>query len=163
MKNNSDGNNDSEEENGRLPFLPSRRWLNTYVTLFSVIMAVYCIVLLISPSPDYIGQNGVGRLRNLVNDLGAAMPVVAFLSYWGTEAIRGMVFFSEKIRESRDKQRAKFKAEARAAGLAEGRSAGVALGKATERAEWLAWYAEWKEAQREGKPFNKPAPGEEED
>ena len=114
-------------------------------------MVVYCIILLANPPADYVNQRGTGSVRNLVNDLGAATPVVAFLSYWGTEAIRGMVFFSEKVKESRDRQRERFKAE------------GIAVGEARKDAEWRAWYAEWKEAQSEGRPFDKLPPGEDED
>ena len=78
------------------------------------------------------------------------MPIVAFLSYWGTEAIRAMVYFSEKVRESRDKQRARLKAE--------GISEGIAVGIAARDAEWREWFNELQESQREGRPFNKPAP-----
>ena len=94
----SSDNDNGNEEGGRLPFLPSRRWWGTYVAVFSVIMVAYCIILLTNLPEDYVNQRGAGSIRNMVNDLGAAMPIVAFLSYWGTEAIRGMVYFSEKVR-----------------------------------------------------------------
>ena len=122
-------------------------------------MAVYCIILVSNPPADYIDQRGAGALRNLVNDLGFAIPLAAFLAYLFTEGIRAMVFFSEKVRESRDRQRERFKAE----GKAEGIAIGKAQGKSARDAEWRAWYAEWQEAQREGRPFDKLPPGENED
>ena len=130
-------------------------------------MAVYCIILVSNPPADYIDQRGAGALRNLVNDLGFAIPLAAFLAYLFTEGIRAMVFFSEKVRESRDRQRERFKAEGIAEGRAMGKTEGIAIGKAQGKAAvdaaWRAWYAEWKEAQREGRPFDKLPPGEDED
>ena len=122
-------------------------------------MAVYCFILVSNPPADYIDQRGAGALRNLVNDLGFAIPLAAFLAYLFTEGIRAMVFFSEKVRESRDRQRERFKAE----GKAEGIAIGKAQGKSARDAEWRAWYKEWQEAQREGRPFDKLPPGEDED
>ena len=134
-------------------------------------MAVYCIILVSNPPADYIDQRGAGALRNLVNDLGFAIPLAAFLAYLFTEGIRAMVFFSEKVRESRDRQRERFKAEGiaegKAMGIAMGKTEGIAIGKAQGKAAvdaaWRAWYAEWQEAQREGRPFDKLPPGEDED
>lgn len=162
MNSNSDDDNKNEEI-GRLPFLPSTRWWGTYVAVFSVIMVAYCIILLANSPEDHVNQRGAGGIRNMVNDLGAAMPIVAFLSYWGTEAIRAMVYFSEKVRESRDKQRARLKAEGIAAGIAAGKAEGIAVGKAARDAEWREWFNELQESQREGRPFNKPAPDDEDE
>lgn len=150
------GSDNKNEEGGRLPFLPPKGWTGVYVTIFSAIMAVYCIILVSNPPADYIDQRGAGALRNLVNDLGFAIPLAAFLAYLFTEGIRAMVFFSEKVRESRDRQRERFKAE----GKAEGIAIGKAQGKSARDAEWRAWYKEWQEAQREGRPFDKLPPGE---
>ena len=144
ISNSDNGNDDKNEKGGRLPFLPPKGWTGAYVAIFSAIMAVYCFILVSNPPADYIDQRGAGALRNLVNDLGFAIPLAAFLAYLFTEGIRAMVFFSEKVRESRDRQRERFKAE--------GSSRRRALPKAKlgKIAEWRAWYAEWKEAQREG-------------
>ena len=150
------GNDNKNEERGRLPFLPPEGWTGVYVAIFSVIMSVYCFILVSNPPADYIDQRGAGALRNLVNDLGFALPLAAFLAYLLTEGIRAMVFFSEKVRESRDRQRERFKAE----GISIGKARGVAEGMAAKDAEWRAWYAEFKEAQREGRPFDKLPPGE---
>ena len=112
VSDNDNERNDNRRQGARLPFLPPEGWIGAYVSVFSAIMVAYCAVLVVFPPEDYIGQRGAGGFRNLVNDLSFAMGPIAILSYWLTEAIRTMVFFSEKVRESRDRQRKRIKEEA---------------------------------------------------
>ena len=117
------------------------------------------IMLLVALPEDYIVSEDASGLRNLVNDLSSAMPFVAFLSYLATEAMRAMVFFSEKVKESRDRAREAIKAEGRAEGEARGR----ARGKAERDAAWREWFDEFEKARRENRPFDTPPPDAEED
>lgn len=153
MQRNSDNDNGHRDER-RLPFMPPKGWSTHYVIVFSALMLLYGATLLVTLPDDYIISEDASGLRNLVNDLSSAMPFVAFLSYLATEAMRAMVFFSEKVKESRDKAREAIKAE----GRAEGRAEGEARGKATRDAAWRAWFDEFEEARRENRPFDTPPP-----
>ena len=117
------------------------------------------ITLLVTLPDDYIVSENASGLRNLVNDLScSAMPFVAFLSYLATEAMRAMVFFSEKVKESRDRAREAIKAE--------GRSEGEARGMAERDTAWREWFDEFEKARRENRPFDTPPPdakGDDED
>lgn len=139
--------------------MPPKGWSTHYVIVFSALMLLYGITLLVTLPDDYIISEDASGLRNLVNDLSSAMPFVAFLSYLATEAMRAMVFFSEKVKESRDKAREAIKAE----GRAEGRAEGEARGKATRDAAWRAWFDEFDSARRENRLFDTPPPDAEED
>ena len=55
------------------------------------------------------------------------------------------------------------KAEGRAEGIAQGRAVGKAQGRAELRAEIMDWLRRKEEHEREGKEFNEPMPGLEED
>lgn len=149
MQRNSDSDNTSRDD-GRLPFMPPKGWSTHYVIVFSALMLLYGITLLVTLPDDYIISEDASGLRNLVNDLSSAMPFVAFLSYLATEAMRAMVFFSEKVKESRDRAREAIKAE--------GRAEGEARGKATRDAAWRAWFDEFEEARRENRSFDTPPP-----
>ena len=52
------------------------------------------------------------------------------------------------------------KAEGKTEGEAKGRDEGEAKGRADEAARWRAWNARRIEAEREGRPFDEPPPGE---
>lgn len=162
MQRNSDSDN-GDRDAGRLPFMPPKGWSTHYVIVFSALMLLYGIMLLVTLPEDYIVSEDASGLRNLVNDLSSAMPFVAFLSYLATEAMRAMVFFSEKVKESRDKAREAIKAEGRAEGRAEGEAHGMARGKATRDAAWRAWLDEFEEARRESRPFDTPPPDAKDD
>ena len=133
------------------------------------------ITLLVTLPEDYIVREDASGLRNLVNDLSSAMPFVAFLSYLATEAMRAMVFFSEKVKESRDRAReaikdegraegeARGRAEGEARGRAEGEARGITRGKAERDTAWREWFDEFEKARRENRPFDTPPPDAEED
>ena len=123
----------------------------------------YGIILLVALPDDYIVSEDASGLRNLVNDLSSAMPFVAFLSYLATEAMRAMVFFSEKVKESRDRAREAIKAEGEARGRAEGEAQGITRGKAERDAAWREWFDEFEKARRENRPFDTPPPDAEDD
>ena len=171
MQRNSDSDNRNRRDNGRLPFMPPKGWSTHYVIVFSALMLLYGVILLVALPDDYIVSEDASGLRNLVNDLSSAMPFVAFLSYLATEAMRAMVFFSEKVKESRDRAREAIKAEGRAEGEARGRAEGEARGRAegeargmAERdAAWREWLDEFEKARRENRPFDTPPPDAEED
>ena len=154
MQRNSDRDNGNRDD-GRLPFMPPKGWSTHYVMVFSALMLLYGVTLLVALPEDYIVSEDASGLRNLVNDLSSAMPFVAFLSYLATEAMRAMVFFSEKVKESRDKAREAIKAE--------GRAEGESRGKAERDAAWRAWLDEFEEARRENRPFDTPPPDADED
>ena len=158
MQRNSNSDNTSSDER-RLPFMPPKGWSTHYVIVFSALMLLYGATLLVTLPDDYIVREDASGLRNMVNDLSSAMPFVAFLSYLATEAMRAMVFFSEKVKESRDKAREAIKAE----GRAEGEAHGIARGKEARDAAWRAWFDEFEKARRENRPFNTPPPDAEED
>ena len=170
MQRNSDSDNRNRRDDGRLPFMPPKGWSAHYVIVFSALMLLYGIVLLVTLPEDYIVSEDASGLRNLVNDLSSAMPFVAFLSYLATEAMRAMVFFSEKVKESRDRAREAIKAEGRAEGeargraegeargRAEGEAQGVTRGKAERDAAWREWFDEFEKARRENRPFDTPPP-----
>ena len=167
MQRNSDNDNRNRRDDGRLPFMPPKGWSTHYVIVFSALMLLYGITLLVALPEDYIVSEDASGLRNLVNDLSSAMPFVAFLSYLATEAMRAMVFFSEKVKESRDRAREAIKAEGRAEGeargRAEGEAQGVTRGKAERDAAWREWFDEFEKARRENRPFDTPSPDAEED
>lgn len=146
MQRNSDSDNGNRDD-GRLPFMPPKGWSTHYVIVFSALMLLYGATLLVTLPDDYIVREDASGLRNLVNDLSSAMPFVAFLSYLATEAMRAMVFFSEKVKESRDRAREAIKAE----------------GKAERDAAWRAWFDEFEEARRENRPFDTPPPDAKDD
>ena len=125
-------------------------------------MLLYGISLLVTLPEDYIVSEDASGLRNLVNDLSSAMPFVAFLSYLATEAMRAMVFFSEKVKESRDRAREAIKAEGLAEGEARGRAEGITRGKAERDVAWREWFDEFEKARRENRPFDTPPPDAEE-
>ena len=162
MQRNSDIDNRNRRDDGRLPFMPPKGWSTHYVIVFSALMLLYGITLLVTLPDDYIVSEDASGLRNLVNDLSSAMPFVAFLSYLATEAMRAMVFFSEKVKESRDRAREAIKAEGRAEGeargRAEGEAQGVTRGKAERDAAWREWFDEFEKARRENRPFDTPPP-----
>ena len=166
MQRNSDSDNRNRRDDGRLPFMPPKGWSTHYVIVFSALMLLYGITLLVTLPGDYIVSEDASGLRNLVNDLSSAMPFVAFLSYLATEAMRAMVFFSEKVKESRDRAREAIKAEGRAEGeargRAEGEAQGVTRGKAERDAAWREWFDEFEKARRENRPFDTPPPDAEE-
>ena len=112
------------------------------------------IALLVTLPDDYIVSEDASGLRNLVNYLSPAMPFVAFLSYLATEAMRAMVFFSEKVKESRDRAREAIKAE----GRAEGEAWGITRGKAERDTAWREWFDEFEKARLENRPFDTPPP-----
>ncbi len=124
-------------------------------------------ILLVTLPEDYVVSEDASGFRNLANDLSSAMPFVAFLSYLATEAMRAMVFFSEKVKESRDRAREAIKAEGRAEGeargRAEGEARGITRGKAERDAAWREWFDEFEKARRENRPFDTPPPDAEED
>lgn len=126
-------------------------------------MLLYGVTLLVTLPEDYIVSEDASGLRNLVNALSSAMPFVAFLSYLATEAMRSMVFFSEKVKESRDRAREAIKAEGRAEGRAEGEAHGMARGKATRDVAWRAWFDGFEEARRENRPFDTTTPDAKDD
>ena len=129
MQRNSDSDNRNRRDDGRLPFMPPKGWSTHYVIVFSALMLLYGTTLLITLPEDYIVSEDASGLRNLVNDLSSAMPFVAFLSYLATEAMRAMVFFSEKVKESRDRAREAIKAEGRGRGSRQGRGRGSRQGR----------------------------------
>ena len=45
-------------------------------------------------------------------------------------------------------------------GMTEGKAKGKAEGRANEAARWRAWNARRIEAERQGRPFDEPPPGE---
>ena len=163
----SDNGNRNRRDDGRLPFMPPKGWSTHYVIVFSALMLLYGITLLVTLPEDYLISEDASGLRNLVNDLSSAMPFVAFLSYLATEAMRAMVFFSEKVKESRDRAREAIKAEGRAEGeargRAEGEAQGVTRGKAERDAAWREWFDEFEKARRENRPFDTPPPDAEDD
>ena len=160
MQRNSDiDNGNRNRDDGRLPFMPPKGWSTHYVIVFSALMLLYGISLLVTLPDDYIVREDASGLRNLVNDLSSAMPFVAFLSYLATEAMRAMVFFSEKVKESRDRAREAIKAE----GRVEGRAEGITRGKAERDAAWREWFDEFEKARRENRPFDTPPPDADED
>ena len=171
MQRNSDSDNRNRRDDGRLPFMPPKGWSTHYVIVFSALMLLYGAALLVTLPEDYIVSEDASGLRNLVNDLSSAMPFVAFLSYLATEAMRAMVFFSEKVKESRDRAREAIKAEGRvegraegeAQGRAEGEARGITRGKAERDAAWREWFDEFEKARRENRPFDTPPPDAEED
>lgn len=163
MQRNSDSDNGNRRDDGRLPFMPPKGWSTHYVIVFSALMLLYGISLLVTLPEDYIVSEDASGLRNLVNDLSSAMPFVAFLSYLATEAMRAMVFFSEKVKESRDRAREAIKAEGRIEGRAEGEARGITRGKAERDAAWREWFDEFEKARRENRPFDTPPPDAEED
>ena len=167
MQRNSDSDNRNRRDDGRLPFMPPKGWSTHYVIVFSALMLLYGAALLVTLPDDYIVSEDASGLRNLVNDLSSAMPFVAFLSYLATEAMRAMVFFSEKVKESRDRAREAIKAEGRAEGEALGRSEGeargITRGMAERDAAWREWFDEFEKARRENRPFDTPPPDAEED
>lgn len=163
MKRNSDSDNRNRRDNGRLPFMPPKGWSTHYVIVFSALMLLYGISLLVTLPDDYLISEDASGLRNLVNDLSSAMPFVAFLSYLATEAMRAMVFFSEKVKESRDRAREAIKDEGRSEGRAEGEARGITRGKAERDAAWREWFDEFEKARRENRPFDTPPPDAEED
>ena len=167
MQRNSDSDNRNRRDDGRLPFMPPKGWSTHYVIVFSALMLLYGISLLVALPDDYIVSEDASGLRNLVNDLSSAMPFVAFLSYLATEAMRAMVFFSEKVKESRDRAREAIKAEGRVEGRAEGRAEGeargITRGKAERDAAWREWFDEFEKARRENRPFDTPPPDADED
>ena len=163
MQRNSDSDNRNRRDDGRLPFMPPKGWSTHYVIVFSALMLLYGIVLLVTLPEDYIVSEDASGLRNLVNDLSSAMPFVAFLSYLTTEAMRVMVFFSEKVKESRDRAREAIKSEGRAEGRAEGEARGITRGKAERDAAWREWFDEFEKARCENRPFDTPPPDAEED
>lgn len=132
---------------GVCPSCRQRAGSTHYVIVFSALMLLYGATLLVTLPEDYIVSEDASGLRNLVNDLSSAMPFVAFLSYLATEAMRAMVFFSEKVKESRDRAREAIKAE----------------GKAERDAAWREWFDEFEEARRENRPFDTPPPDAKED
>ena len=154
MQRNSDSDNGNRDD-GRLPFMSPKGWSTHYVIVFSALMLLYGATLLVTLPDDYIISEDASGLRNLVNDLSSAMPFVAFLSYLATEAMRAMVFFSEKVKESRDRAREAIKAE--------GRAEGEARGKATRDAAWRTWFEEFEKARRENRLFDTPPPDADED
>lgn len=156
MQRNSDiDNGNRNRDDGRLPFMPPKGWSTHYVIVFSALMLLYGISLLVTLPEDYLISEDASGLRNLVNDLSSAMPFVAFLSYLATEAMRAMVFFSEKVKESRDRAREAIKAE--------GRAEGITRGKTERDAAWREWFDEFEKARRENRPFDTPPPDAEED
>lgn len=168
MQRNSDSDNGNRNrDDGRLPFMPPKGWSTHYVIVFSALMLLYGITLLVALPEDYIVSEDASGLRNLVNDLSSAMPFVAFLSYLATEAMRAMVFFSEKVKESRDRAREAIKdegrAEGEARGRAEGEAQGITQGKAERDAAWREWFDEFEKARRENRPFDTPPPDADED
>lgn len=163
MQRNSDSDNGNRRDDGRLPFMPPKGWSAHYVIVFSALMLLYGITLLVALPEDYIVSEDASGLRNLVNDLSSAMPFVAFLSYLATEAMRAMVFFSEKVKESRDRAREAIKSEGRAEGRAEGEAQGITRGKAERDAAWREWFDEFEKARRENRPFDTPPPDAEDD
>ena len=77
-----------------------------------------------------------------------------------------MVFFSEKVKESRDRAREAIRAEGRVEGRAEGEARGITRGKAERDAAWREWFDEFEKARRENRPFDTPPPdakGDDED
>ena len=163
MQRNSDNDNRNHRDEGRLPFMPPKGWSTHYVIVFSALMLLYGTMLLVALPEDYIVSEDASGLRNLVNDLSSAMPFVAFLSYLATEAMRAMVFFSEKVKESRDRAREAIKSEGRAEGRAEGEARGITRGKAERDAVWREWFDGFEKARRENRPFDTPPPDAEED
>ena len=162
MQRNSDSDNRNRRDDGRLPFMPPKGWSTHYVIVFSALMLLYGIVLLVTLPDDYLISEDASGLRNLVNYISSAMPFVAFLSYLATEAMRAMVFFSEKVKESRDRAREAIKAEGRVEGRAEGEARGITRGKAERDAAWREWFDEFEKARRENRPFDTPPPDAEE-
>ena len=67
------------------------------------------------------------------------------------------------LAEGKAQGRAEGIAEGRAVGIAEGRAVGKAQGRAELRAEIMDWLRRKEEHEREGKEFNEPMPGLEED
>ena len=45
-------------------------------------------------------------------------------------------------------------------GIEEGKKAGIKEGKAGERSRWQTWYERMQAAQREGRAFDEPPPGD---
>ena len=117
-----------------------------YLLLFSVQMLV-CLGLLTWYEVSY--QTGDGVLATVIA-IGQGMSAfVVVVTATTVVIVEGSAMLAERYLKRRYE-----------AGKAEGRDEGRAEGRANEAARWRAWNARRVEAEREGRPFDEPPPGE---
>ena len=147
-------------------------WQPVYFALFSITVVVNVVAAWLSN-----GCPQCADWQDVITQGGTDGAVYGTIIVSLIEVIRIMIilpadYLSQKFVEPlKQRQRAegmaKGLAEGREEGIAEGRAVGIAEGKAQGRAELRAEIMDWlrrkEEHEREGKEFNEPMPGLEED
>ena len=133
------------------------RGARDYWVIYYLVYVVSVIVLLALNWRNFTVENYVYLLAALA---GASLGIALFIAIL-SEGIGYMVLLiPRRIEQLKDLGRKEGRREGQKEGRKEGQKEGRKEGRREERREWIAWNERRMSAEREGRPFNEPPPGD---
>ena len=142
---------DSQEDEQVSIWAVRRKLLEAYFVLFSLLFTALTGVAL------WLESTPVSNSRQLTEVLTAAMGFASARVLWLASFSIISVEVGNVIVEYLIVDRYK---RGKKVGIEEGKKAGIKEGKAGERSRWQTWYERMQAAQREGRAFDEPPPGD---